>query len=180
MAGLQISSKVRIGKVLAYILRHDPRTPMGRDGFVGIEYVLQELRRRGYQMSLDELSRIILEDEKGRFELRGDMVRALYGHSRDVEIKLPKAEVSKLYHGTSRRSLERIMKDGLLPMGRRKVHLSASVEDAVEVGRRRDLNPIVLEVDVKRALEHGVNIEKVNDRVYVADRIPPKFLRVLR
>ena len=145
-----------------------------------VERVLHELRRRGYKLSRAQLLRVIEEDEKGRFELRGDMVRARYGHSRDVKIHHPRAEISRLYHGTSRRNLGKIMSQGLLPMGRRKVHLSASIEDAVEVGRRRDPHPVVLEIDAEQASKHDIRIERVSDRVYVADHIPPRFLRVVR
>jgi len=59
------------------------------------------------------------------------------------------------------------------------VHLSASVEDAIEVGKRRTDRPVVLRIDAKAALAEGVRIEKATDRVYVADFIPPEFISLL-
>ncbi len=56
-----------------------------------------------------------------------------------------------LYHGTARRFIQSIMKNGLLPQGRQYVHLSQDLETAQKVGERRDNKLIILINDAKRA-----------------------------
>jgi putative RNA 2'-phosphotransferase len=105
-------------------------------------------------------------------------VRALYGHSVDVEPNLPEVEVDELYHGTSRQAAKRISEEGLKSQGRRKVHLSAGVEDAIEVGKRHTQDPLVLEIDAVGARDSGVSFQKASEKVYVTDFVPPEFIEV--
>ena len=61
-------------------------------------------------------------------------------------------------------------------MGRRKVHLSPTIEQAMRVGRRRTKNPVILRIDVESAKREGIRFEKANDLVYLSDEIPPRFI----
>ena len=78
----------------------------------------------------------------------------MYGHSIPMHIvKEEKTPPDKLYHGTARRFIESIKKNGLLPMSRQYVHLSADIDTAKKVGLRRDKSPCILEIDSKRAYD---------------------------
>ncbi|MEA1905079.1 MAG: RNA 2'-phosphotransferase, partial [Candidatus Hadarchaeota archaeon] len=125
-----------------------------------------------------ELRHTIEEDPKGRYELQGDRVRTRYGHSIDISVELPQAAGDRLYHGTTQKASRRILHEGLKPRERRKVHLSASIKDAIEVGKRRCREPVVLEINVKAARKSGVRIEKASERVYVADEVPARFVKI--
>jgi len=38
-------------------------------------------------------------------------------------------------------------------MGRQRVHLSQSIEDALRVGKRKTIKPVILEIDAEEALK---------------------------
>ncbi len=170
-------NRVEVSKQMAYLLRHEPSgLDIDDEGFVVIDDLLEKLRERWTNLSESELREIVEEDPKGRYEMTGEKIRALYGHSIDVKPDLPEVEVDTLYHGTSRNSLSRIQEEGLKSQGRRKVHLSRSEEDALEVGRRHTPDPVILTVKAARAIDSGVTFQKASDRVYVTDHVPPEFL----
>ena len=104
----------------------------------------------------------------------------MYGHSVPMHIvKEKKIPPDKLYHGTARRFIESIKKNGLLPMSRQYVHLSTDIDKAKKVGRRRDDSPCILEIDSKRAYEDGVVFYHGNEKVWLADTISPCYVREL-
>jgi putative RNA 2'-phosphotransferase len=169
--------RVKISKLMSYILRHNPMSlRMGRDGSVYVGNLLSLMQKKYPWLDGKCLEEIVREDEKGRYELKGSKIRARYGHSIDVAIDLPLTDLETLYHGTSNHLAKEILKEGLKSMRRKKVHLSKRVEDAVEVGKRRTANPVILKVDAGEAASKGIRIERATDRIYVADPIPKKSL----
>ena len=80
---------------------------------------------------------VVKHGSKQRFAVEGGRIRARYGHSVPLAISYEYAEPpATLYHGTSEANLASILREGLLPMGRQKVHLSADTETARQVGLR--------------------------------------------
>ncbi len=153
---------------------------MTHDGFVELKELLRAVQEQYPEVGEVEFRHTIEEDPKGRYELQGNRVRAKYGHSMDISVELPQAAVDRFYHGTTPKASRRILYEGLKPRGRRKVHLSASIRDAIEVGKRRCRDPIVLEIDVKGARKTGVRIEKASEHVYVADEVPARFIKIYK
>ena len=173
--------RAKISKFMALILRHKPGkfgVELDEQGFCGLEALVEALRRRFPEVDEGVVREIVESDEKGRYEIRGGRIRARYGHSVPVSLDLEPVEPPEvLYHGTARRSLPRILEEGLRPMGRQFVHLSATIEDAIAVGRRKDPEPVVIEVAAKRAHEAGVTFYRASDKVYLAPYVPPEYLR---
>jgi putative RNA 2'-phosphotransferase len=62
-------------------------------------------------------------------------------------------------------------------MGRQYVHLSTTLDMALEVGRRKDPRPVIVTVDAGSAADAGITFFAGNDRVWLADAVPPGFLR---
>ena len=166
-----------VSKQMAYLLRHDPSgLEIDEEGYVGVDDLLAKLRERWTNLGRSKLVEVVEEDPKGRYEITEEKIRALYGHSIDVEPDLPEVKVDVLYHGTSREAARRIMDEGLKSQGRRKVHLSRRKEDAVQVGERHTPDPVVLTVLTGKAIESDVRFQKASDRVYVTDYVPPEFI----
>ena len=84
-----------------------------------------------------------------------------------------------LYHRTAKRFLDSILQNGLQPMNRQYVHLSVDTETATQVGKRRDNQPVVLEINTKKAMENGIPFYIRNEKVWLADSVPPQFISVL-
>jgi len=172
---------VAISKYLSYLLRHNPEgLSISKDGFVPLEDVLRKLKKRFPEVDKDVIESLATRPNS-RFEIKNGRIRALYGHSIPVDIKLTAVKnIKYLYHGTSRRAADKILKEGLKPMGRRKVHLSPSIEQAIKVGMRRTKNPVILRIDVEAAIREGLVFEKANELVYLSDEIPPKFISEIK
>ncbi|MBC7099735.1 RNA 2'-phosphotransferase, partial [Candidatus Bipolaricaulota bacterium] len=88
-------------------------------------------------------------------------------------------DVDVLYYAVAPEAVKQATTEGLKPLARRMVHLSPTVERALEAGKVRTENPVVLVVDVRRAREMGIKILKASDRVYLAPEIPPQCVRIL-
>jgi len=78
---------------------------------------------------------------------------------------------------TARRFVKSIKEKGLQPQGRQYVHLSADVETALQVGKRRDIKPVLLIVNALEAWSEGIKFYLGNDKVWLADAIPSKYIR---
>ena len=99
---------------------------------------------------MDDLERIVREKLRGKYIglMRTESkIRANQGHSIKVDLGLEAIKPPKvLYHGTGRKYLESILKNGLIKKERNYVHLSKDIETASIVGKRHgDL--VILEVD---------------------------------
>lgn len=168
---------------VSYALRHAPweyELEMDEDGWVLVKQILDALCREEKWKNIKEadLSKMIEQSEKKRHELNNGKIRALYGHS--VPMKILKEERIPpvvLYHGTARRFLESIMQNGLLPKNRQYVHLSQDSETAENVGKRHDAKPIILQINAKTAWNDGIKFYMGNEKVWLADAIPAKYLQ---
>ncbi len=170
---------IKVGKTISYALRHNPAQfglAPDPEGFVLVSDLIDGLyKSENIEIQLSDIERIIENSTKKRYELKGDMIRATYGHS-SVEIKREKVcPPDVLYHGTAHRFIERIQSEGLRPMERQFVHLSEDIQTAQIVGKRRDVDPIILTVDAKRACEEGIGFYVGNDTTWLSDPIPAKY-----
>lgn len=174
-----MTNSTKISKQMAYLLRHNPSgLKISNEGFVDLDELIKRLNERWPDLTVEEVKKIVEEDPKGRYEIRNDEIRARYGHSIDVKPSLKTAKVERLYHGTTSKASQKILNEGLKSKGRKKVHLSKHVEDAIEVGKRRTENPVILKINAASAREAGIKIEKASKKVYVAGDIPSKFISI--
>ena len=79
----------RITRSLAYMLRHKPEEfdlKLDREGFADLNEVVQALNERlGEPIEEEDVREAIETGDRQRYEIREDEIRALYGHSIDVE-----------------------------------------------------------------------------------------------
>ena len=175
-----------LSRLLTGLLRHFPdklNLRIDGRGWVDIKELLDALKisRSGFQWLREEHLRALVEtDPKGRYQIYGGMIRATYGHTIEVKLDdLPEAEVDVLYYPVTKEELEFILESGLHPSDRRKVHLSGSIEKAMEAGKVRTENPVILKIDARKAREDGVKIYKAGKDVYVTDFVDKKYISLL-
>lgn len=65
-------------------------------------------------------------------------------------------------------------------MKRQYVYMSGFREDAEMVGKRKANSPAILEILADNANESGVKYYKGNERVWLAEAIPVKFIAVVK
>lgn len=171
-----------LSREISYALRHAPweyELEMNEEGWVPVEQLLDALHKdeKWKEVSESDLVLMIKKSEKKRYEIFNGKIKAHYGHSISMRIvKEEKVPPEVLYHGTARRFLDSIRKKGLLPKGRQYVHLSQDVETAYSVGMRHDIKPCILKIDVNQALKDGIRFYYGNDKVWLADEIPSKYI----
>ena len=168
----------KVSKYMSYLLRHAPEgLEIDEEGFAALEDLLRKLRRR-YDVDEQYIRNLVNQGERKRFEIVGTRIRALYGHSLPVKIRLKEdRSITLLYHGTTRKAASQILETGLKPMKRKWVHLSPTKEIAVEVGQRRTSTPIILEVNAKKARKGGLKFFKATERVIICREIPPQYIK---
>ena len=174
-----MKEQIAVSKYLSYLLRHHPANlKMSDDGFVPIPDILSKVQKKFPDVNKEYLEEVTELGNK-RFQIKNNQIRALYGHSIPVTIQLDKnSEIDVLYHGTSEKSAKNILKEGLKPKGRNKVHLSTSKKEAIRVGKRHSKQPVILQIDVKQARMNDIQFERATENVIVSDFIPPEFISI--
>ena len=175
---------IKLGKEIIYALRHAPweyELEMNDKGFVDIEQLLSAINEGSkYSKIIDksDILRVMEVSNKKRLEIVGERIRAMYGHSFPMQIKYEEETPPvMLYHGTAKRFLDSIKKEGLKPMSRQYVHLSENTETAKMVGKRRDSDPVILYINTVEAIKAGVKFYRANDKVWLCKELPPQFIK---
>lgn len=170
---------VTISKYLARHLRHRPERiglTLDAEGRADVAELLAAAARHSFPITRAELEHVVAANDKRRYELDGERIRAVQGHSVPVDLKLPSAVPPEfLYHGTIRRSVSSILRDGLRSMGRHAVHLSPHRGTAQRVGSRRG-EPVVLVVAAGRMAAAGHEFRVSVNGVWPAGFVPPEYL----
>jgi putative RNA 2'-phosphotransferase len=173
----------KLSKLVSYALRHDPAgygLVLAPDGSVPLKDLVRAIRAQGgawATLNASEVEAMVTGASKRRYEILGDRIRALYGHSVAVDDGMSAEPPRRLFHGTTTAAVKSIMVEGLRPMGRQRVHLSVDIATAQMVARRRTASPIVLAVDAKRAHDSGISFWQGNETPPPPASIPPQFLR---
>lgn len=173
---------VRVSRFLARHLRHAPEAigiTLDDAGWTDVGELLAAAARAGFPISREELDAAVRAPGKRRYVLdgTGTRIRAAQGHSVPVDLGLePVAPPAELFHGTHEGALVAILREGLEPMGRLQVHLSADRATALAVGARRG-RPAIFVVDAAGLAATGVAFHRAENGVWLVDRVPPAFLR---
>jgi putative RNA 2'-phosphotransferase len=175
---------VRLSKRLSYVLRHAPASvglTLDAAGWVDVDDLLAALAANGTALTRAQLDDVVARNDKQRFALdpTGTRIRASQGHSVPVELgHRPSEPPAELFHGTVERFLPAVLDQGLRRGNRHAVHLSADVDTARRVGRRRG-RPVVLRVDAAALAADGATFTRSDNGVWLVDAVPPRYLRVL-
>lgn len=181
--GIASTSYGKLSKTISHALRHEPwlyELELDDEGWVPITQLLESLRSENECWSTvteTDVAEMIRRSEKRRHEIRYGRIRAIYGHSIPGKLKrIPAAPPAVLFHGTSPESLAVIQEFGLKPMARQNVHLSTDEETAIQVGKRKAREPVLLRVDAAQASENDVPFYEGNEKVWLADAVPAEFI----
>jgi putative RNA 2'-phosphotransferase len=173
----------RTSKFISLILRHDPSAAgitLDSNGWAEIDALLTGLASHGHKISREDLDAIVRDDAKQRYAISDDgrRIRANQGHSIEVELALALEELTPpqfLYHGTATRFADAIRREGLRPMGRHHVHLSADEATAIAVGKRHG-KPIVFRIAADEMAAAGTKFFRSANGVWLVDAVPPQYL----
>lgn len=174
-----------LSRLISLILRHKPDTvglSLDEHGYVGVDALIEAINSRS-NFFVDEsmLDFIVRTDNKKRYSYSSDgtMIRANQGHSVNVDLGLKECTPPRvLYHGTGKKYLESILREGLKSKSRNHVHLSKDIATAVEVGKRHG-KPVVLQVETGLMHFRGYKFYLSENGVWLCDSVPVKYISVV-
>lgn len=174
--------RTALSKLLSLILRHQPERfgiQLSEDGYTSLSDLVAAVHEQNgwADIVLADIEEVVESSDKQRFEIEGDAIRARYGHSTKQAVAYPPIEPPAiLYHGTSRRALPMMQREGLRAMRRQYVHLSIDVSQALVVGRRHDPEPAILTIRAKEAHDNGVVFLYPGEGLYLSPAVPSEFV----
>lgn len=183
-----------ISKTLCYILRHESEKynlQISKEGFVDIDELLNTPPIKKNHVNKDLLQKIVDTDEKGRYEIKGNEIRCVQGHSNsmvDVEESTePLTNINDYHlvvHGTFSDSWEFIKTSGLNKMKRTAIHFAIGYpkDENVKSGMRNDCD-VFIEINLPMCHYNGIKffISKNNVILSAGENgvIPTKYFKIV-
>jgi len=172
-----------LGRILALVLRHAPEkfgVEMDLNGWVNsreLSEAIQNQRNRFHWLRGWHFEAIANADTKGRYQVEGEMIRATYGHSIELELDLPTDDIpDALYWPCDPETVPTHMEYGITAGDRKHVHLSKTISNAMEAGHVRISRPAILEIDTTRAIADGYTIWRAGTTVFLCEEMPSEYL----
>lgn len=172
-----------ISRYISLILRHKPEVigiSLDEHGWANVDELINGMNSSGNHINMEILEEIVRTDSKQRYSFNEDktLIRANQGHSIPVDVELEQKEPPEiLYHGTAKKYVESINKQGLIPKSRLYVHLSDDINTAIDVGKRH--GEVVLYVVKSRDMhKDGHTFYLSKNGVWLTKKIPKQYLRM--
>ncbi|MCB9261646.1 MAG: RNA 2'-phosphotransferase [Flavobacteriales bacterium] len=172
---------VHISKFLSMVLRHQPETigiQLDQNGWANVAELIEKSNKSGIQFDRDILNHIVATNSKKRFAFNETLekIRASQGHSVGIELGYINQKPPEiLYHGTGEKSVPSILNMGLEKRNRQHVHLSVSLETAIQVGQRHG-KPFVFKVLAEQMFYDNFQFFISENGVWLTDHVPTKYL----
>ena len=169
-------AEVKLSQKIACILRHKPESAglkSDKHGWVSVSELIKAL-----PADMETLEKIVALNDKKRFIFSEDKsrIRACQGHTIKVDVELKEAVPPKyLYHGTLLKNRESIEKEGLRPMKRLYVHLSADIDTAWQVAKRRKSADgyVIYRIDTEAMIKNGCKFYQAENGVWLTKIVQP-------
>jgi len=164
---------LRISRAMSYVLRHGAikeGIEITPDGWVSIPDLLDYLKT-----PREIMERVVAEDNKSRFEVDGELIRAAQGHSMVVSPEAMEATWSKfegsatIFHGTNLDALAGIADRGIVSVRRTHVHMTDSLSSVV--GKRSNVHVFIHISPDKLRAGHN-EIFRSSNGVILARQVP--------
>lgn len=167
-------------------MRHQPETigiELDQNGWADIDELIEKsnLYNHQYGIKINRvlLNHIVATNAKQRFAINetSNKIRANQGHSIDINLGYINQKPPEiLYHGTSKNTVDAILKDGLKKQNRQHVHLSKDIETAIQVGQRHG-KPFVFIVLAETMYNDNYAFYISDNGVWLTDYVPVKYLK---
>lgn len=167
----------KIGRTLAAILRHGKfGLDMDAQRNVSLKDVMAKIRERNPRMNwlrARHIEALVETDPKGRYVISNGKIRATYGHTIPLDIRLDCEDIpDELFYPATPEEAEIILESGIFPSDRAMVHLSRGYRDAVRAGSVRTEDPVILVIDTGVCMELGSDIGRAAKTVYLCRSVP--------
>ncbi|MAE47302.1 MAG: hypothetical protein CMJ86_10475 [Planctomycetes bacterium] len=175
----EFSLHERLTRSLAYMLRHQPEEfdlELDKFGWGNLDDVVRALNERlGESVEEEDVNEALAGADRARYEIKDGRIRALYGHSIEVDPGEPDEPPDELFATVRGRDVPNVERDGLKSVRRSHIHLSLTEEEAREVGRRLDRRYAVICVLAGDAWEDGIDFYD-RGAIFLSEEIPTEFI----
>ena len=171
----------RVSKFISLVLRHKPEAAnltVDKYGYVQVDELVAYLNKKYGGFTVTDLDTIVETDDKQRYSYNNDhtKIRAVQGHSFPVDLGLEAQQPPLLlFHGTSTKYLDSIMKRGIISKSRQYVHLSKDVDTAHTVGLRHGAGTVILVVSANQMWKDGYKFFLSDNGVWLVEEVPTKY-----
>lgn len=173
----------KLSVFLSLILRHKPEViniKLDNQGYANVDELITGINNyENRYIDMEILEEIVRTDNKGRYSFNEDKtkIRANQGHSIKVDVGLKECVPPDiLYHGTAKRFLNSIFKEGLQKRSRLYVHLSINPLTALKVGERHGESSL-LEINSGKMYKDGYKFFVSENGVWLTDNVPAEYIR---
>ena len=149
---------------------------MDSRGNVDLRDVMAKIRERNPRMNWlrsRHIEALVDTDPKGRYVISGGKIRATYGHTIPLDIRLDCENIpDELFYPATPEEAELILESGIFPSDRAMVHLSLTYRDALRAGSVRTEDPVILVIDTGVCMELGSDIGRAAKTVFLCRSVP--------
>jgi putative RNA 2'-phosphotransferase len=182
--GIQARKHKQMARFLGYMLgRHPDEFGLVTDpsGFIPLSDVLKVLHEEGWR-HIRRNHLVTLSHHLGEpvLEIASHLVRAV-DRSR-LEGPRATTDYPKLaYAPIRRRAYDTVLQHGLRPQGHTgQVVLFKEAHLARQVGRRKDAEPVIVTINIQKAVEGGSHFRQFGERILLAEALPSDCCRLPR
>jgi len=174
--------QTHISKFLSLVLRHKPETigiQLDLNGWIDVSELIEKSNKYGIQFDRETLNHIVVTNSKKRFAFNDklDKIRASQGHSIEIELGYTNRKPPEtLFHGTSEKSVQSILENGLERKNRQHVHLSSDIDTAIKVGQRHG-KPFIFLVLAEQMHKDNFEFYISDNGVWLTNNVPIKYLK---
>lgn len=165
------------GRRMSKILRHDTEgLEMDNKGYIFVDPLIEKLG-----ITPSELDEIVEKNNKKRFSYNKDKtkIKANQGHSLKIDLELEEiVPPNRLYHGTSIKNSESILREGIKKGSRHHVHLTDNIDTAFKVGERHGKACIFI-VHCDNMTNAGIKFYLSKNGVYLVNHVDSKYLTLI-
>jgi len=164
-------------KILSYYLRHQPPCPIDNYGWCLINDLLPYLK-----INKEQLEQVVLLDDKMRFVINDDKIRACQGHTIKLETPilnelLLESNIKNAYHATTIEGWKKIQEDGYLsPMKRTHIHFATNIKNIRNIKKQS----IVLSLNIREVILDNIKLYlSTNNVLLCPTNIPIKYVKII-
>jgi len=128
---------------------------MNQHGWVDMDVLCDAMRTRYKWANKDKLFSMIESDEKGRYEILGRKIRASTVILWMLILIILKTPFLNSIMVASREEVDILLEKGIRPIKQRYVHLSTSIDKALEVAKIHTDDPVLIRINAEEAQKDG-------------------------
>ncbi|WP_170117621.1 RNA 2'-phosphotransferase [Chitinophaga ginsengisoli] len=169
-----------LSQFLSLILRHKPETiniALDAYGYAKIDEITQNAKNIDLVITEDAIRNVVLYSDKKRFKVTGNSIKAIQGHSFEVNIdEQSQKPPDILYHGIRFKLKETVTQQGLLGTTGKLIPLYPNYYSAFIVENTNKKGPVVFEINAGEMYNDGYEFYLTDNNVWQTKTVPVKYM----